>query len=187
MTELRSKWLGEISLETPSQRTDKTAKSPFVSNVSTVDRRSEPKKPDNCLKSGQSANIVRFCEKPKKHVSAPQYDDPADWQELFNERAGVLEYDGEMTRQDAEDGAFDCCVTEWMNRHPVTPSPDACLACNAGETSTTPLLPYGAESNGHAWLHAKCWPDWYKGRKAKAASSLTAMGIKAPNSLGELE
>ena len=40
-----------------------------------------------------------------------------------------------------------------------------------------PLLPYGIEPTGHAWLHSRCWPAWYEGRKAHTVAILSAMGI----------
>jgi hypothetical protein len=40
-----------------------------------------------------------------------------------------------------------------------------------------PLLPYGIETTGHAWLHSRCWLPWYEGRKARAVAILSAMGI----------
>ena len=39
--------------------------------------------------------------------------------------------------------------------------------------------PYGMESTGHAWLHSRCWPARYAGRKAEAVAALAAMGIAA--------
>ena len=39
-----------------------------------------------------------------------------DWQLLFDERAGIAEFDGGLSRVEAEAQAFACCITEWMNR-----------------------------------------------------------------------
>jgi hypothetical protein len=43
-----------------------------------------------------------------------------------------------------------------------------------------PILPFGTESTGHAWLHSRCWPTWHAGRKAEAIAALAAMGIAEP-------
>ena len=78
-----------------------------------------------------------------------------DWQVYFDERAGIAEFDGGLSRSQAEARAFACCVTELMNRNPQTSSPDRCLACG-GYDSTNPAssqrlrnqLPKPFEVNG---------------------------------------
>jgi hypothetical protein len=103
-----------------------------------------------------------------------------DWQVYFDERAGVAEFDGGLSRGQAEAQAFACCVTEWMNRNPPTSSADRCLACGGNDSTNDPLSPFGADSHGHAWLHSRCWDGWFKSRKKEAASTLVAMGIEKP-------
>jgi hypothetical protein len=98
-----------------------------------------------------------------------------DWQILFEERAAIA--DGAQSRPQAEEYAFACCVAEWLNRNPVSSMPGRCLRCGAGHHANDPLLPYGIETTGHAWLHSRCWPAWYEGRKAHAVAILSAMGI----------
>jgi hypothetical protein len=112
-----------------------------------------------------------------------------DWRAFFDERAGIAEFDGDLARTDADAQAFFCCVTEWLNRHPVGSSPDRCLACGENETAANPLLPYGTEDHGLAWLHSDCWRDWYDSRKTEAIAALVNMGIeksaKFPNDFGK--
>ena len=103
-----------------------------------------------------------------------------DWQVFFDERAGIVEFDGGLPRAEAEAQAFACCVVEWLNRNPERSPAGRCLGCGDREHAHDPLLPYGVEPTGHAWLHSRCWPAWYEARKAKAVSALTAMGISAP-------
>lgn len=38
-----------------------------------------------------------------------------DWHAFFDERAGIAEFDGALSRPSAEDRAFICCVVEWLN------------------------------------------------------------------------
>jgi hypothetical protein len=102
-----------------------------------------------------------------------------DWQALFDERAGIAEFDGGLLRPQAEARAFDCCVVEWLNSNPVCSPPGRCLGCGGGDHAHNPLLPYGIESTGHAWLHLRCWPAWDAGREAEAVAALAAMGIRA--------
>ena len=100
-----------------------------------------------------------------------------DWQAFFDERAGIAEHDGGLSRQEAEALAFDHCVVEWLMRHPVRSNPVACLGCGRGGEQAGVVLPFGTETGGHAWLHSACWPAWYSGRKAEAVAALSAMGI----------
>jgi hypothetical protein len=104
-----------------------------------------------------------------------------DWQAFFEERASIAEFDAGLPRPRAEARAFDCCISEWLNRHPVRSSPERCVAC--GEQTHDPLLPFGIESQGHAWLHSRCWPAWHAGRKAEGVAALTAMGVAPPADL----
>ena len=103
-----------------------------------------------------------------------------DWHVHFDERAGIAEFDGFLPRLEAEARGLACCVSEWMNRRPQTSSPDRCLACHGGNSANDPLLPFGTDSCGHAWLHSRCWPGWYEARKDEATSTLVAMGIESP-------
>ena len=84
-----------------------------------------------------------------------------DWRAFFDERAGIAEFDGGLPREQAEARAFACCVAEWLNRNPVRSAPDRCLRCGEAEHDHDPLLPFGTESTGHAWLHSHCWSAWH--------------------------
>ena len=103
-----------------------------------------------------------------------------DWQVFFEERAGIVEFDGGLPREEAEAYALACCVVEWLNRNAVRSPPGRCHGCGQAEHAHDQLLPFGTESTGHAWLHSRCWPAWYEARKVKAVSALMAMGISAP-------
>jgi hypothetical protein len=103
-----------------------------------------------------------------------------DWQGYFDERAGIVEFDGGVPRLEAEAQAFACCVVEWMNRNPATSSSDCCLACGGGDSANNPLLPFGADSHGHTWLHSRCWKGWHEARKNEAIAALMVMGIEKP-------
>jgi hypothetical protein len=103
-----------------------------------------------------------------------------DWQAFFDERAGIAEFDGGLPRGEAEARAFACCVVEWLNRNPVRSHPARCLGCGEAEYAHDPLLPFGTESSGHAWLHSGCSPAWRHARKAGAVTALAAMGIFQP-------
>ena len=104
---------------------------------------------------------------------------PEDWRVLFDERAAILEFDGGLPRAEAEARAFAYCLTEWINRHPTPSAPGGCLACGGGERLCDPLLPFGTDTTGHAWLHRACWPAWCRTREAEAIAGLASVGISA--------
>jgi hypothetical protein len=100
-----------------------------------------------------------------------------DWHVFFDERASIAEFDEGVPRSDAEARAFACCIVEWLNRNPARSPPGRCLACGDREDGHDPLLPYGVEPTGHAWLHSRCWEAWYGARKREAVAALKAMGV----------
>jgi hypothetical protein len=105
----------------------------------------------------------------------------ADWQAFFDERAGIAEYDGGLSRHEAEAVAFEHCVEEWLRRHPVQSSPRVCLGCGGVEDERGIVVPFGTETSGYAWLHSDCWPAWHNARKTEAMAVLTSMGIAPPS------
>ena len=102
-----------------------------------------------------------------------------DWQAFFDERAGIAEYDDGRSRQEAEALASEHCVVEWLMRHPVRSRPGFCLGCGRVEDERGVVLPFGTETNGHAWLHFECWPAWHAQRRTEAIGALRAMNISA--------
>ena len=119
--------------------------------------------------------------RPHEVVASPVADHllwtMEDWQEFFGERAGIVEFDGGQSREQAEAAAFESCVTEWLSHHPVPSTPGRCLGCGQPEHTHDRLALFGTEATGHAWLHNHCWSDWYAGRKADSATALAALGI----------
>ena len=103
-----------------------------------------------------------------------------DWRAFFDERAAIAEFDGGLPRQQAEARAFTCCVAEWLNRNSVRPSPESCLLCGTAGQTHDPMLPFGTERTGHAWLHSRCWSAWSADRNAEAVAALEEMGIATP-------
>ena len=135
--------------------------------------------------SAPPAAVLNALSRHKAEVVAllrPRRDGwPAeDWHAFFVERAGIIEFDGGLPRAKAEAQAFACCVVEWLNRNPAHSPAGSCLGCGDRAHAHDPLLPFGVEPNGHAWLHSRCWPAWYAARQAKAVVALAAMGISAP-------
>jgi hypothetical protein len=105
-----------------------------------------------------------------------------DWLAFFDERAGIAEFDGGLSRQQAEARAFACCVLEWLNSNPVGSPPCGCLVCGESERAQDKLLPFGAEQAGHAWLHSRCWEARHASRKSVAVAALSTLGIRVRTS-----
>jgi hypothetical protein len=100
-----------------------------------------------------------------------------DWLAFFDERVGIAEFDGGLSREQAEARAFAACVVEWLNRNPARSPSGRCLGCGGSEHNHDKLLPFGTEPTGHAWLHSRCWPAWHATRKAEAIAALAQLGI----------
>ncbi len=100
-----------------------------------------------------------------------------DWIAFYDERAGIVEYDGGLPRGQAEERAFACCAVEWLNRNPECSPPGRCLGCGGVQTANDTLLPFGSDLTGHAWLHSRCWEAWHASRNAAAVAALATFGI----------
>ncbi len=101
-----------------------------------------------------------------------------DWRAFFDERAGIAEFDCGLARPEAEARAFECCLVEWLNRHPPRSDPGRCAWCGKPDRDRHAVVPFGTESNGHTWLHPECWPNWFEHRRQVATEALARMGIK---------
>jgi hypothetical protein len=104
-----------------------------------------------------------------------------DWRAFFDERAGIAEFDGGQIRAEAEARAFECCIIEWLNRHPEPSNPGCCAWCGKPDRDGHVVAPFGAEGHGHTWLHPECWADWHAARKAEAVAALASMRIQERN------
>jgi hypothetical protein len=84
---------------------------------------------------------------------------------------------GEPPVQQFKHRSFEARIVEWLNQHPAPSTPGRCAWCGRTETPGAVVLPFGTEPGTHAWLHAECWPAWYRARRADATEALAAMGI----------
>jgi hypothetical protein len=74
-----------------------------------------------------------------------------DWQIFFDERAGIVEFDGGLPREEAEARAFACCVVEWLNRNPISSPPSRCLGCGLAQMGHSELRK--GPMLGRGWLY----------------------------------
>ncbi len=125
-------------------------------------------------------------------VTSPERDgdwEAEDWRTHFDERAGIAEHDGGLTRADAERQAFDCCVVEWQWQNPPPASGAAwCAHCreSLGEPGRDGL-PVLTGDGGHVWLHSGCHGGWTALRRAEAVAALAVYGLKPPESTESLK
>jgi hypothetical protein len=106
-----------------------------------------------------------------------------DWQTHYDEKAGIAEYDHEMSRQQAEKHAFACCLVKWLEQNQVSSDAvDGCAVCGGGDRANDILLAVGlggvGQTWGLVWVHRGCAPAWRAGRIAEAVTALAAMGVK---------
>ncbi len=103
-----------------------------------------------------------------------------DWRAFFDERAGIAEHDGGMSRAAAARQAFECGVMEWLWRNPPPASgPERCAHCREplGEPGRDGL-PCLTGAGGPTWLHSSCHGDWMARRRGEAEAALTALGVR---------
>ncbi len=100
-----------------------------------------------------------------------------DWRAFFEERAGIAEFDGGLSRDQAEARALACCVAEWLNRNPVCLPPGRCPGCGGTERSDDTLLRFSTEEAGQGWLHSRCWDAWHASLNAEAIAVLADFGV----------
>ncbi len=108
-----------------------------------------------------------------------------DWRAHFDERAGVAEHDGGLTRATAEQQAFECCVIEWLWRNPPPASgPERCAHCGQllGKIGRDGL-PFLTGDGGHVWLHSGCHGDWIGQRRTAAVAALAILGLPTKGDL----
>jgi hypothetical protein len=112
----------------------------------------------------QKPAIVALLRRQKQDRSAE------GWTRFFRERTGIAQ-NGGLSREQAEAIAFECCLVEWLNRHPVRSPPGKCVWCGRPEDAGATVVPFGVGEH-HAWLHPGCWAAWHAHRRAAASLAL---------------
>jgi hypothetical protein len=110
-----------------------------------------------------------------------------DWCTFFEERAGIAAFDGGRTQVEGEANAFECCIAEWLNRHPAASGSERCFWCGKPEQDRHIVVPFGTTSHNHTWLHSACWPNWYRYRRETAIEALARLGISPGTQAREIE
>lgn len=100
----------------------------------------------------------------------------ADWRAHYDERAGMLEYDGGLSRTEAEARAREWVTAEYMVRAHKPTVPGICAHCGAAGHEQA-VIPHGTVTAGHVWLHSRCWRVWYDRQVQGAREALGVMGV----------
>ncbi len=134
--------------------------------------------------TGEKVDVAQVAQVAKEDRSCAtfatcaggEHVDAEDWQAHFDERAGIAEHDGGLSRAAAEQRAFECCVVEWQWRNPPLASgPERCANC--GQPLGEDGLPFLTGDGGHTWLHSDCHGDWTARRRAEAVVALAILGL----------
>ena len=110
-----------------------------------------------------------------------------EWQDFYQERAAIMEYDGKCSRQEAERQALEWCITNWLAANPPDGLCDElCAACGdpvgrIGEDAI-PLL---AGKESHAWVHHACVDRWRMKWRGLAVAALAKMGVYKGSEISE--
>ena len=104
-----------------------------------------------------------------------------DWRTDFDERAGICQYAGGLTRAEAENIALDGVIVRWISENPPTTEPDRCAGCgeSVDETDRKIVLILGGRQD--AWVHHRCHGDLMADQRQRAIEALTSMGIFPPS------
>jgi hypothetical protein len=101
-----------------------------------------------------------------------------DWRAFYEERAGILEYDGQLPRVEAERVAYSTTLAMWMdvNRPPSADMND-CAWCHRGIPQAV-LIACLAGPDGHYAVHDSCLPKLLESLRERGIGALTAFGIE---------
>jgi hypothetical protein len=111
--------------------------------------------------SGSQSPVAQVAQVAQQNGRGQRGDRPdpwdaEDWQVFFDERAGIAEYNGGVSRAEAEARAFKWCITEMMEQYSEPSLPDQCAWCGEPDITGTSVVPFGTQSHGHTWLHSGC-------------------------------
>jgi hypothetical protein len=92
-----------------------------------------------------------------------------DWKAYFDERAGIMQFDGGFRRAEAELCAFEDCVEHWLALHPHSAvQADCCVQC---QTLVTGGVSIRLAEGG--LLHQDCAAKWKVSRRIHARRQLS--------------
>jgi hypothetical protein len=95
-----------------------------------------------------------------------------DWQAYFDERAGIVEFDGCFKRCDAELSAYEDCIDHWLIMNPPAIDLDICLQCHL-PLRDLPVIQVTGRSGRYGSVHEECAARWKASRRIEARRQLS--------------
>lgn len=93
------------------------------------------------------------------------------WRDLFEERAAIMEFDGGLSRSDAEASALLDLAQIWQSENAVAANEGRECAFCGKPGACTPIL----ADQGYAWLHRHCWKPMIEARQRQALDAVQAL------------
>ena len=84
-----------------------------------------------------------------------------DWHVFFDERAAIAEFDGGLPRRRPRPALSRAASSNGSTATRALAARSLPSRCGGEPTGPRPLLPFGIERTGHAWLHSRCWRPWH--------------------------
>jgi hypothetical protein len=99
-----------------------------------------------------------------------------DWLAFYGERAAIREYDGTLSRSEAERLAIEDCEAHWLALNCPAPgiSENGCWQCGGLGTDADGPDPLANRvcRGGVFWIHPRCWAAYDAESKAAAVAAL---------------
>ena len=131
------------------------------------------KRPETAENSGKPVTVAL------SHVARLGFEknETTDWRDFYDERAAIAQFDGGLSRPDAEAQAWECCLSSWLNTNPSPETSDGVCAQCGGHLGDFNCIPIARPDAGATWLHAPCHAPWMKSRRRQAGRALRRMGV----------
>ena len=103
-----------------------------------------------------------------------------DWRTYYLERASIREYDGGLTRAEADKRAWRETANRWWHRHGFRAAPGTCIGCGRPASAAAAFpLPHGQRAHD-----ADCVAAFGRRWLSEAAGALAKMGTQTPAGYG---
>jgi hypothetical protein len=101
-----------------------------------------------------------------------------DWQDCYQERAAIMEYDGELSREEAERQALEWCINTWLEANPTCGfREEFCPVCDEPISRIGDGGMFYARKEPLVLVHRSCVDEWPIKRRNLAIATLAKMGI----------
>lgn len=103
-----------------------------------------------------------------------------DWWALFDERAGIAEFDGGLPQDQAEAHASGHCLAEWLRNDPMRAPPHQGSGYGEDNQRQGEQLPFGPKTLDPECQHFGFRSECHGTRKSETLANLGSMGIEQP-------